>query len=117
MSHFLKERPRVAYANIKDSKVNNRWGIDPSTKQYWLVRYREYIKENTDKMDDVDQIIAAINFRDEKGYNCDITISSALCIVHEEDDLNIAVKSKENKKMEFFHYKSSKSGTLAINFN
>lgn len=117
LSHFLKERPRVAYANVKDSKVNNKWGIDPSTKQYWLVRYREYIKENVEKMDDIDQIIAAINFRDEKGYNCDITISSALCIVHEEDDLNIQVKAKTEKKMEFFHYKTSNNGSMSINFN
>ena len=117
LGHYLKERPRVAYANSKDSKVNNRFGIDPSTKQYWLARYRDYIKDNVEKMDDIDQIVAAINFRDEKGYNCDITISSALCIVHEEDDMNIEVKSKEVKKTEFFHYASSRDGKINISFN
>lgn len=117
MAHFLKERPRVAYANVKDSKSNNKYGVDPSTKQYWLTRYRDYIKENVEKMDDTEQIIAAINFRDEKDYNCDITISSALCIVHEEDDYNIQVKAKQPKKEQFFHYKTNSDGRLAMGFN
>jgi len=117
LTHFLKERPRVAYANVKDSKVNNKFGVDPSTKEYWLIKYRDYIKDNVDKMDDIDQIIAAINYRDEKGYNCDVTISSSLCLVHAEDDMSITVKAKETKKTEFFHYTTGKDGRFQHKFN
>jgi len=116
LDHFLRERPRIAYSNVKVSQVNNKFGIDPGTKPYWLTAYRDYIKDNSHKMLDQEQIIAAINYRDEKGYNCDITISSALCIVHELDDRHLAVKSAEKKKDGFVHY-TSKNGKITMNFN
>lgn len=111
LSHYLRERPRIVYANVKDSRVNNRFGVDPSTKQYWLQAYADYIEDNYHKMYDVEQIQKAINFRDDKSYNCDITISSALCIVHELDDVHITVKEKKAKpKQEFYYFSSSSSG-------
>jgi hypothetical protein len=113
--HFLRERPRIAYANIKESKASNRYGIDPSTKSYWITAYRDYIEDNYQKMYDQDQVIAAINFINDKDYNCDITISSALCIVHELDDRNLAVKQKNTQKHEFFSYQS-KGGRLKQSF-
>jgi hypothetical protein len=111
-AHFLRERPRIAYANVKESKVNNRFGIDPSTKEYWITAYRDYIETNVDNMYDQEQIIAAINYRDDKDYNCDITISSSLCIVHELDDRQLIVKEKSTAKSEFFHYKTGKNGKM-----
>lgn len=105
--HFLRERPRIAYANIKTSKASNRYGIDPSTKSYWITAYRDYIEDNYQKMNDPEQIIAAINFINDKDYNCDITISSSLCIVHELDDRNLAVKQKSESKNDFFSYQSN----------
>jgi hypothetical protein len=108
LSAYLRERPRIVYANIKDSKVNNRYGIDPSTKSYWIRAYADYIEDNAHKMFDVEQIQKAIAFREEKDYNCDITISSALAIVHELDDIHVTVKEKKTgKKQEFFHFSSS----------
>lgn len=107
---YLKERPRIAYSNIKESKVNNRWGIDPSTKDYWIRAYADYIEDNASKMFDQEQIIAAINYIDKKDYNCDITISSALAIVHELDDINIDISKKKVAKQEFFYYTSNKNG-------
>jgi hypothetical protein len=110
-SHYLKERPRIAYANTKDSKVNNRYGIDPSTKPFWITSYRDYIEKDIDKMYDEEQILAAIRWRDDPKYNCDITISSSLCIVHMLEDMNVRVKTKEEKKEKFFGY-TSKNGQL-----
>jgi hypothetical protein len=115
-SHFLRERPRIAYANVKDSRVNNRFGIDPSTKEYWITAYRDYIETNVDSMCDQQQIIAAINYRDDKDYNCDITISSSLCIVHELDDRQLKIKEKSTEKQEFFFYKTGKDGKMGTNF-
>lgn len=116
LQHYLKERPKVAYANTKNSKVNNRFGIDPSTKDYWIRAYADYIEDNYTKMYDQEQIIAAINYREDKDYNCDITISSALCIVHELDDININIQKKEVKKFEFYHFKSNGAGGFKTGF-
>jgi hypothetical protein len=114
--HFLRERPRIAYANVKESRVNNRFGIDPSTKEYWITSYRDYIETNVDNLYDQEQIIAAINYRDDKDYNCDVTISSSLCIVHELDDRQLKVKEKTTEHTEFFHYSTGKNGKMKQGF-
>lgn len=116
LAHFLRERPRVAYANVKESRVNNRFGIDPSTKDSWITAYRDYIETHIDNMYDQEQILAAIRYREEKGYNCDITVSSALAIIHDLDDTNLQVKEKGNDKVvQFFHY-SSKGGRMVQSY-
>lgn len=114
LTHLLKERPRVAYSNVKNSRVNNRYGIDPSTKEYWITAYRDYIEQNVENMFDEDQIIAAIKYTDET--NCDITISSSLCVVHEIDEMDIKVKETTAKPTEFFFYKS-KGGRFSQGFS
>jgi hypothetical protein len=53
---FLKERPMIAYANVKDSRVQNRYGVDPGTKNEWLVLYRDYIEDYHEVMYDMRQI-------------------------------------------------------------
>lgn len=109
---YLKERPHVAYASIKNSKVSNRYGVDPSTKTYWIEAYGDYIEHNTEKMFDPEQVERAIKFRNEKTYNCDLTISSSLCIVHSVDNYDIKVRKEKVTKAEdeFFGYKSNKGG-------
>lgn len=106
---YLKERPQIAYANVKDSRVNNRYGIDPGTKNEWLIMYRDYIQDYSEVMYDMVQIDKAIKFRNEKGYNCDITISSSIAICHAKDNVNIKLNTKKHKtqKEEFFHYKTN----------
>jgi len=106
---YLKERPQIAYANVKDSKVNNRYGVDPGTKTEWMIMYRDYIEDYSENMYDMRQIDRAIKFRNEKNYNCDITISSSLAICHAKDNINIKANAHANvsKKEEFFHFKSN----------
>ncbi len=109
----MKERPEVAYANVKDSRVNNKYGIDPSTKDYWLIKYRDYIEQNIDKMDDIEQIEAAIKFRNDKKYNCDITISCAIAEVHAIDNIHLQVKQVSEEKHEpFASFKTDRRGRL-----
>jgi len=114
---YLKERPMIAYANVKESKVRNKYGVDPGTKTEWLILYRDYIEEYSDVMYDSHQIERAIKFRNEKKYNCDITISSALAITHAKDCINIKVNRDQHKtkKEEFFHFKSN-NGNLVKSF-
>lgn len=104
---YLKERPEIVYANVKDSKVNNKYGVDPSTKAVWLLQYRDYIEKHHDQMYDVEQIEKAIKYRHDKSYNCDITISSALAIIHAADNINLKVQNAiKIEKREFFGFKS-----------
>jgi len=114
---FLKERPMIAYANVKETKVRNKYGIDPGTKSEWLILYRDYIEDYSEIMYDSLQIERAIKFRNEKKYNCDITISSSLAITHAKDCINIRVKKDQHKtkKEEFFHFKSN-NGRLVKQF-
>ena len=114
---YLKERPQIAYANVKDSRVNNKYGVDPGTKTEWMIMYRDYIEDYCDVMYDMHQIDRAIKFRNEKNYNCDVTISSALAVCHAKDNVNIKAKGESvgNKKEEFFHFKS-KQGRITQKF-
>jgi len=112
---MLRERPRVVYENIKDSRVNNRYGVDPATKPLWITYYRDYIEEHVDKMYDMEQIESAIKFQDRKGYNCDITISSSLAIVHYKDDIKLKATVKEVKPFEFSRY-ITKNGRITLAF-
>ena len=103
---LLKERPEFVSASmINKSKVNNRYGIDPATKPHWLAMLRDKLtKDFIDRMDDIYQIERLAKFRYDptgKKYNCDTTITSALCIVLEEDELQLDVMPQDDiDKME-----------------
>lgn len=114
---YLKERPQIAYANVKNSVVNNKYGVDPGTKTEWLIMYRDYIEQYSEVMYDMHQIDRAIKFRNERNYNCDITISSSLAICHAKDNIALKVKKSQDMtvKEEFFHFKSS-NGRLTQKF-
>jgi hypothetical protein len=116
LEYLLKERPQMVYDNVKNSKSQNRYGVDASTKDMWLQCYRDYIETNVDKMLDTEQIEAAIKYRKDPDYNCDITIHSSLCIVHWKDNAKIQVKSSKPKIDEFFHY-GSRNGRMEMSFN
>lgn len=115
LEYLLKERPMMVYDNVKNSKSVNRYGVDASTKQLWLNCYRDYIETNCDKMLDVEQIEAAIKYRNDPDYNCDITIHSSLCIVHWKDNVKVKAKSSKVQVEEFFHY-GSKNGRMEMSF-
>ena len=93
MTDFLCPRPDFVIANwIKSSSVNNKFGIDPNSKIFWLNSLRDHLTANNfaqiDNLWDEDQITAFANFKIVPGkkYNCDQTISSALCVVQLEED-------------------------------
>lgn len=104
LDYLLKERPEVAYANVKNSKMQNRFGIDPQTKREWINQLNDYIEEHVDSIDDAEMLTKLLKYKADKSYNCDITISAALAVVHMNDDENILVTSSEEQKM--FKFKS-----------
>jgi hypothetical protein len=98
--HLLRERPEVVNISMVDSKVQNKYGVDPQSKDYWIGRLAVYIEKNWNKFDDEQQIERLIMYKEEKGYNCDITIQSALNIIHLEDNkyFGLTVDSPEKSK-------------------
>jgi len=111
---LLKERPRIAYANVKRSMVNNKWGVDPTTKEMWISSYRDYIEDHSEKMFDLVQINRALEYHDDK--NCDITISCSLAYVNYLDSVEHIVEPEtKEEKIEFFHYQI-KAGRMIQQF-
>jgi hypothetical protein len=98
---LLKERPEFVLSTwIMKSKVENRYGIDPSTKIHWLGLLKKLLLSQgfIDRMRDIDQVNAFIRYVLKKDYNCDITISSALCAVQiEEAKLQVAESPLQTK--------------------
>lgn len=106
-SHLLKERPKLMIAKwIQDSKVSNEYGIDPSTKPYWLSELNDYLlSDNTfealNKIYDPEILTALAKFRYNPGrgrYNCDITITMALLAVLFEDEKELEVKKSQDQE-------------------
>jgi len=119
--NLLKERPEFVTASmIKKSNATNRYGIDPVTKPYWLSMLKDELTlEFIDKMDDVYQIERLAKFRYDptgKKYNCDTTITSALCVVLDKDEMEMEVFSKAEEKMveQPIHYKTVNGRLVAI---
>ena len=76
-----------------------------------MLSYRDYIEKHSENMFDMYQIDRALKYRNDRDYNCDITISSSLCVVHALDYMNIQAKKNEPKVVdEFYHFKSSRGG-------
>lgn len=120
--YMLAERPELVIANwITNSTVNNRYGIDPSTKRHWLTLLKDYLSDvnNVGKLEDIEQISAYLFFKYDPKYNCDITISSSLCLVmdlEEEESMMDNQKSEEDEGPAF-GYKLDSSGQLVQTFN
>jgi hypothetical protein len=95
MEAYMKERPELVLSKyIQSSKMNNPYGIDPSSKVHWLAALKDHLsmRENVNKIDDQEMLEAFAKFRYETGskkYNCDITISSSLALVCYEDETEI----------------------------
>ena len=121
-SYMLAERPDLVISNwISNSTVNNRYGIDPSTKRHWLTLLKDYLSDitNISKLDDVEQITAYLYFKYDPKYNCDITISSALCLVmdlEEEESMNDQNQEKEEEGP-MFGFKVGRDGNFMQTYN
>lgn len=74
---LLKERPDITYAAIKNSVVNNRYGVDQNTKHVWIEHFAEYILDYCDNVYDIEALNRFRVFRSHD-HNCDITISYML---------------------------------------
>lgn len=98
---FLRERPEfVISAWIKQSKVENRYGIDPNSKIHWLGLLKKKLldPEFIKRIHDVEIINAFLKFVLDPKYNCDITIAAALTAVQEQEDKEIIVNDKPIEK-------------------
>ena len=108
---WVKERPRVAYADVINSKVNNQYGVDPNTRSFWISSYADYIEDHYENMWDLWQINRALRFKEKtdtgKKYNCDVTISSSLAYVHYLDEIEYIPspdKVSTEERIEFVYF-------------
>lgn len=117
--HLLKERPDIATANMINSTVDNKYGVDPNSKNTWLNMYSDYMKIHHEKMYDIEQVSKALLWKEDKDYNCDITISSSLAYLHYADEMIYLPTEAEGmsppKRAEFLYF-TSKGGKLSNNF-
>lgn len=114
-SSMLKERPSLAIAKmIQNSNVNNRYGIDPATKPHWISMLSDFLRKGDfdfiNNCFDIDLLRAIAKFRYNPGhsrYNCDITISLALCVVllDDEEELEVVSNQEERYKEDKFVFR------------
>jgi hypothetical protein len=99
LSSILKERPAFTYANIKETTMTNKYGVDPATKYVWEDSYKEYIEMYSGRMWDLVQVKRAISYRKNvsgtKRYNCDISIGAMLAWQNFQDCVSQKYKPKE----------------------
>jgi hypothetical protein len=94
---LLKERPEISYATVKDSKVNNRYGVDPNTKPVWIEHFSSYVEDYSDNIYDLVAVKRLIDFR-SRDHNCDITISLMLAYEGILDDIKKGYNKVEEKQ-------------------
>jgi len=86
LQFLLRERPSWVYANVQNSKMDNRYGVDPATKSYWESDYAEYIENYCDNMWYHKQVHRALTYR--KGKNDDLTCSNMLAWQNIKDKIH-----------------------------
>ena len=99
---LLKERPLITYANVKNSKIANKFGIDPNTKYVWEEHYATYIEENFFNMYDFESITRALAYRkttSKDKHNCDVTISNMLALEHMLDNRHLGIEVEQTNEM------------------
>lgn len=110
MEFLLALRPDLSIARwIVDSKVNNNYGIDPSTKREWLKILKQTLKaepSEIERMVDLDLIKAFINYKLDPKYNCDLTIAASLCMVQVNETMYADEEDEEiiRKESPYFGY-------------
>ncbi len=88
---LLKERPMITYAEMIDSGIQNKYGIDPNTKHVWEGHYASYIEDYVHLMVDPKQVERALAYRKTKKYNDDEMIAYMLAWEHMLDDNHMGV--------------------------
>lgn len=95
--YLLKLRPEITYATIKDSRVNNRYGVDPNTKHVWIEHFADFIEDYCENINDIEAVRRFMVFR-SKNHNCDITISYMLSWEGLLDDVKKGYVPKDSRQ-------------------
>jgi len=102
-AYLLKDRPEIAYAMQKTVGPQNRWGVDPATKPFWIRKLADYVEEYAHLIYDARSVDKLIRYRNKlpngKPYNCDDTIAMALAVTHAQDV--VALVSEESDERPF----------------
>ena len=105
---LLAERPEVVYANVQNSGMQNKYGVDPQTKPYWITTLADHLQNGgIERLADPEDIDELIRYRGE--VNSDRTIAMSLVAVHMKQveqamiNRNIAKVSTQRRPRHLFH--------------
>jgi len=104
---LLKERPSMVIAqHVQDGKANQKYGIEQSFVPHALNMLRDEMKRDDYRLIEETYDLAILEawgkFKRQKGYNCDITISTAYNIVSLVEDEDIEVYSEGDEEEDDF---------------
>lgn len=112
---LLKERPKLAYANVKNSKVNNKYGVDPGTKEAWILGLQSYIYNYADRIYDLEALKKLVEYHDD--VNCDVTVGMSLAYINYMDTIRYLHKPKDKKEQKKMWGFQLKSGVITQQFD
>ncbi len=93
--YLLKERPEVAYANVANPQVQNRYGIDPAVKAVLIQGGIDWVAKYAHQLRDTHLISRLIKYKRDPKYNCDDTIAFCLAIMNRNDYMSKLVLGQE----------------------
>lgn len=93
---LIRERPETAYANVANSKVQNRDGVDPNIKHVFEQIAVDWVEKNAHKIMDIQLVNKLIAYRSDK--NCDESIAFMLSLMNAHENRNLAKREKATQK-------------------
>lgn len=96
-TRLLKERPEIAYSATIKSNAQNRWGIETTTKAFWIQALADNIEEHWENYMDPLAIDRLIRYKSDPDYNCDDTIAMALAVVNAKEYIRILDRPKREQ--------------------
>lgn len=96
--YMLKEKPEIAYQNIKESRADYTYGLQMpiQIKQFGITELKKWIRMFVNNMYFPDQINDMINFTYETNH--DKTMASMLCIIQDLDDARLDEQQEEQQE-------------------
>lgn len=114
---WLKEKPEIAYQNIKESRADYTYGLQmpAQIKTYGVTELKKWLRVYYDNLYFTDQINDMINFTYDTNH--DRTIASMLCIIQELDDARLDEQQEQEQTTHTSSYTTYKrvNGRLVHN--
>lgn len=98
--YLLKERPDIAYANVANPQVQNKYGVDPAVKSVIIQAGVDWVEEYASRLRDTHLIGRLIKYKRDPKYNCDDTIAFCLAILNRDDIISKTAIGLQREEIE-----------------